>query len=119
MDENTQGNFRGDRSTRTPNKRGLGDQDETNPLLAISRFSRALAPYYLAIGFILSSIGSMYTVYYKMSVAQEKKDVLFMQAVEKKIKDATDIPFYQLSESRNTILDHEQRLRNIEASKRR
>ena len=115
MDERLEGNLGGNHASRSSNRNNGGSEDEGNPLLALSRFSKALSKYWVGISLLTTFFGSIY----KISNAVDEKMTKTKTEIIDSIDDKYKIPFYEVEQCKKSIEDHETRLRNIEATKRR
>lgn len=94
-------------STGTSDRDDSGDQEQGNPLLALSRLSKALAPYYLGICFVFSSLGGVVVVYSKITKNLSSQ-------IQSEIKDATQVPFHDLGLTIEKVDKLEGRVLDIE-----
>jgi hypothetical protein len=97
-----------------PTGEAIGDDpsylESRNPLSQLSRFSKALSPYYLAISVGFSFLGSLWGVYSQIISTINKREQIIIDKIDAKYQ----IPFYKLDEHDRSIQDHEKRLRDIE-----
>lgn len=118
IDEESEGMERRNFPASSSDRNDDRGQDQENPLLALSRFSKALAKHYIALSFIFGCIGSMLVGYFKATDrvkknAQEQKEE-YSKMIDVKILTATQVPFDRLEEARKQIEKMDERLTNVE-----
>lgn len=97
-------------STGEANRDNASDSESRNPLSQLSRFSKVLSPYYLAISVGFSFLGSLWGVYSQIISTINKREQIIIDKIDSKYQ----IPFHDLDENKEILKDHEQRIRDLE-----
>ena len=76
----------------------------------ISRFSKKLAPYYFVVSVGLGFVGGLFAIYQKIDSAGKQRDSAIISTIDSRYQ----LQFYELNQCKETLKDHENRIRDLE-----